>query len=143
MGEETPVIEIQNKSFIPHYHGDMVRILFVIAAGLMFLAELLDAKLPFSSGFMVLSVILLVLAAGITNPGQLWIHWANLFLSLVGLMLFGGTALTRFKMDAAFRESFLPACLAAVFLVALYLATRTLRGLLMHSKTIHEQEPSV
>ncbi len=132
MSEDTPSIE-SYKQQIPHYHGDTVRILFVTAAGLMFLAELFDGRLPFSSGAMVLMIILLVVAAGITNPVQIWIHWVNLAFSLVGLMLFGGVALTRFRTDQPFNESILVACLAAVFLVALYLATRTVRGLMLHT----------
>lgn len=132
MSEDTPSIE-SYKQQIPHYHGDTVRVLFVVASGLMFLAELIDGRLPFTSGAMILMIILLVVAAGITNPIQVWIHWVNLSFSLVGLMLFGGAALNRFRSDAPFTESLLMGTLAAIFLVSLYLATRTVRGLMLHS----------
>lgn len=133
MNEETPFYEAP-RSVIPHYHGDVVRILFVLAAGLIFLAELLNGNLPFSTAATVLIAVLLVISAGITNPAQLWIHWVNLFFSLIGLMLFGGTALTRFRTDAPFSESFLVGVIAVVFLAALYLSTRTVRGLMVHKE---------
>lgn len=131
MGEEQPFHEIPDTR-TPHYHGDAVRILFVIAAGLAFLAEMLDGNLPFPAAITVVMVIVLVVAAGITNPVQQWIHWFNMAISVLGLMIFGGLALTRFKNDAPFSESFIVGCLAVVFLLSLYLATRTVRGLMMH-----------
>lgn len=133
MNEETPFYE-SPRSFIPHYHGDIVRVLFVLAAGLIFLAELLNGNLPFSTAATVLIAVLLVISAGITNPAQLWIHWVNLFFSLIGLILFGGTALTRFRTDAPFSESFLVGVIAVVFLAALYLSTRTVRGHMVHKE---------
>ena len=137
MSEDAPIAHIPTPPHIPHYHGDAVRILFVIAAGMVFLIEMLDAELPFSPALMMTLVVLLVIAAGITNPVQKWIHWVNLLLSVIGLMLFGGTALARFKTDAPFHEYFLITSLATVFLVALYLATRTVRGYIVHGRSPH------
>jgi len=132
MSDEMP-FRVQDENRIPHYHGDAVRGSFVIAAGLIFLAELLGGNLPFSTFLAVVMVVVLVIAAGITNPVQKWIHWVNVFLSISGLIIFGGIALARFKNDAPFSESFIIACIAAVFLVALYLATRTIRGFMLHT----------
>ena len=137
MSEDTPFTPTTIKR-ISHYHGDAVRILFVIAAGLIFLAEMLDADLPFSTFSTVVLVIVLVVAAGITNPAQVWIHWVNMVLSIFGLLLFGGISLTRFRENAPFDESFIVGCVALVFLVSLYLATRTIRGILMRGKTFEE-----
>ena len=121
-----PFTEVKNPQ-ITHYHGDAVRVLFVIAAGLIFLAELLDGNLPFSTFVAVVLIIVLVVAAGITNPAQIWIHWVNLALAILGLLLFGGTALTRFRSDVPFAESFVVGVIALAFLVALYLATSAFR----------------
>ena len=130
MNEDAPFHELP-VAHKPHYHGDSVRGLFVMAAGLIFLAELLGGNLPFTTGAAVLFVITLVVAAGVTNPKQVWIHWINLLISVMGLMLFGVTALSRFRDDAPFSESFIIGCLAVVFLIALYLATRTVRGFMI------------
>lgn len=138
MRDETPFQEAFLPS-IPHYHGDAVRILFVLAAALMFLAEMLNANLPFSTAATVFIIIVLVISAGITNPAQMWIHWVNMFFSLIGLMLFGGTALTRFRTDAPLNESLIVGILAVVFLGALYLSTRTIRGLLVHKEVRPEE----
>jgi len=132
MSEDAPFIEVLEQKK-PHYHGDSVRMLFVIAAGLIFLAELLDGNLPFPTTIAVIMVVVLVIAAGITNPVQVWIHWINLAFSILGILIFGGTALSRFKSDAPFSESFIIGCLATVFLISLYLATRTMRGFLLRS----------
>jgi hypothetical protein len=131
MSEEAPFTELPATQK-PHYHGDTLRGLFVMAAGLIFLAELLGGNLPFTTGAAVMFVITLVVAAGITNPKQVWIHWVNLLISIMGLMLFGATALSRFREDAPFSQSFIIGCLAVVFLIALYLATRTVRGFMIH-----------
>ena len=132
MSEDVPFTEVPMTQQ-PHYHGDSLRGIFIIAAGLIFLSELLGGNLPFSTGAAVLFVITLVVAAGITNPVQVWIHWVNLLISILGLMLFGATALSRFRDEAPFRESFIIGCLAIAFLLALYLATRTVRAFMIRS----------
>lgn len=113
-----------------HYHGDTVRVLFLIAAGLLFMTRFVGNDLPFTFGAIMLLILTLVIAAGITNPAQKLIHYANLFLSVAGVLTFGG--LTFARIDTA--EQLLSgdgtiALLALVFLAALYFATRTVRGL--------------
>lgn len=134
MNEDMPFREVPVRH-IPHYHGDVVRVVFVLSAALMFLAEMIGGSLPFSTAATVFIIIILVISAGITNPAQLWIHWVNLFISLTGLMLFGSTTLTRFRTEAPLNESLIVGILSVMFLVALYLSTRTVRGLLVREKS--------
>lgn len=135
MNEDAPFRETPVRA-IPHYHGDAVRIVFVLSAALMFLGEMIGGSLPFSTGATVFLIILLVVSAGITNPAQIWIHWVNLVLSMLGIVVFGGTTLTRFRADAPLNESLIVSILAVMFLAALYLSTRTVRGLLVHERTL-------
>ena len=115
-----------------HYHGDTVRILFVCAAVLVFLTQFVGTKLPFSTGALMFIIVVLVVAAGITNPVQHWIHWVNTIISIFGLLIFGGLALARIgTREDIFSQSGLVAILAIVFLATLYLGTRTLRGLMV------------
>lgn len=117
---------------VVHYHGDTVRLLFIGAALLVFLTQFIGTKLPFSTGGLMFIIVVLVVAAGITNPVQKWIHWVNILISIIGLTIFGGLALSRASAGAGvFSESGLVAILAVIFVAALYLGTRTVRGLMV------------
>lgn len=118
---------------IPHYHGDGVRILFVVSAVLLIVAQSTGADLPLSTFGTVIAAVVLVIAAGITNPAQFWIHWANTFLAIYGTLLFGTTAVSRYRAGASlFDSSFVYVeALALLSLIALYFTTRTVRGLHM------------
>lgn len=116
---------------IPHYHGDAVRVLFVASAILLIVAKSTGAELPLSTFGTVAAAVMLVVAAGITNPTQFWIHWANAFLAIVGTVLFGTTAVEHYRAGTSFFDSsfmFIEA-LALLALVALYFTTRTIRGI--------------
>ncbi|MBU2103582.1 hypothetical protein KKD81_02005 [Patescibacteria group bacterium] len=115
-----------------HYHGDVVRALFVAAAVLIFLTQFIGTSLPFSTGGIMFLIVCLVISAGITNPAQQWIHWVNVFISIIGFILFGGIALTRINSSIELlSQNTLVALLTLVFISTLYLGTRTLRGLMV------------
>ena len=116
-----------------HYHGDIVRVLFVVAAILMFLAEFSGTELPFSSAFSISIIVLLAITAGITNPVQMWIQWINAGISICGLLLFGSFALSHFREgNDFFGNGVFVALLSITFLIALYFAMRTLRALMLY-----------
>src|SRR3989344_2974263 len=116
-----------------HYHGDIVRVLFVVAATLMFFAEFSGANLPFSSAVSIFIIVLLVVTAGLTNPVQMWVQWMNTGISAFGLLLFGGVALAHFRGgNDFFGNGIFVALLSITFLLALYFATRTLRALILY-----------
>ncbi len=119
---------------IPHYHGDAVRALFVASAILLIVAKSTGGDLPLSTFGTVVSAVVLVIAAGITNSAQFWIHWANAFLASFGTILFGMTAIRHYRAAevSIFDLSFLYVeALALLSLMALYFTVRTVRGLHM------------
>ncbi len=116
---------------ILHYHGDEARILFFIGAIILIVAQSTGAELPLSTMGAVVSAVLLVILAGITNPAEYWIHWLNAFIAIGGALLFGTTAVDRYRAGVSlFDPSFIYIeALALIALVALYFTTRTIRGL--------------
>lgn len=121
-GEITPLPERPD-----HYHGDTVRVLFVAAALLVFAIKFVNPTFAF--GPMMLLILTLVIAAGITNPVQKWIHSVNMAIAIAGVLTFGWLAFSRIEStEELFSGQGLFAILALVFLAALYFATRTVRG---------------
>ena len=120
---------------IKHYHGYSTRVLFVVAAVLIIVAQSTGAELPLSSAGAVIAAVVLVVAAGITNPTQGWIHWVNALLAVYGTLLFGITAVDRYRQGfSVFDASFAYIeVLALVSLMALYFTTRTIRGFHMRA----------
>lgn len=115
---------------MPHYHGDAVRGLFVVAALLLIVAQSTGAVLPLSTSGAVISAILLVVFAGITNPAQSWIHYVDAFIEIVSVFTFGTAAIEHARAGVSFfNPSYLYGeALAIISLVALYLTIRTIRG---------------
>jgi len=128
-GDEKNVLLRRN---MPYYYGDAVRALFVLSALVLFVAQSAGAELPLSSTGAVVSAIVLVIAAGITNPAQSGIHWLNAFIALFGTLLFGSTAVDHYRVGRNILDpSFVYIeALALLSLVALYLTTRTIRGII-------------
>jgi hypothetical protein len=124
-GESVP-----HRHKIPHYHGDSVRVLFVISAILIIVAQSTGAELPLSTTGAVISAAMLVVVAGITNPSQGWIHWLSAFIAIIGTLLFGSTAVGHYRAGiSVYNPSFVYVeALALLSLVALYFTTRTVRG---------------
>ncbi len=118
---------------IPHYHGNEVRALFLIGALVLILGQSTGAELPLSSGGAVLFAAALVIAAGITNPRQTWIHWVNGLFAVIGTLLFGTAAVNHYRAGTeAVAWSFVYVeALALLSLTALYFTTRTIRGILL------------
>ena len=116
-----------------HYHGDVVRVLFVASALLMLGAETLGGEMPLSTVGIVAFAIVLVVAAGITNPAQAWIHYLNFIIAVCGAGVFGLFAIERYQVSHTFVEvTYLSAeALALIFLFAVYYTTKTVRGILL------------
>lgn len=116
---------------IPHYHGDAVRTLFFAGAIILIVAQSTGADLRLSTTSAITFAILLVVAAGITNP-------LNALLAALGTLFFGTTAVEHYRADISiFDTSFAYIeALALLSLVALYFTTRTIRGFRLRSDTI-------
>lgn len=121
---------------IPHYHGDQLRTIFVVSAVVLIVAQSTGAELPLSTLGAVISAAVLVIAAGVTNPVQSGIHWFNEVVALAGTLLFGSTAVDHYRAGISFFDpSFIYIeALALLSLAALYLTTRTIRGILQRPK---------
>lgn len=114
-----------------HYYGDIVRILFVVGAALIFLSDFLPGPFLTPIASLVISVLLIV-AAGLTNPVQAWIHWINVLFSGLLLILFGSIAVARYQDTGMLALStWLILVLVFIFICALYSSIKTLRGVLM------------
>ena len=118
---------------IPHYHGDQVRVIFVVSALIIIVAQSTGAELQLSTTGAVFLATALVITAGITNPTLNWIHWVNAIIATINTLLFGTTVVGNYRvgngvLDVSF--IFLEA-LALLSLIALYLTTRTIRGKLI------------
>lgn len=118
---------------IPHYHGDAVRVLFVVSAVVLIIAQSTGAELPLGTTGAVVSAIVLVITAGITNPAQTWVHWICALLAVMGVLLFGTTAVGHYRAGISiFDHTFIYIeTLALLSLAALYFTTRTIRGFLL------------
>jgi hypothetical protein len=110
----------------------------VIGAVVLILAESTGANLPLSPFFAVTGAVLVVIAAGITNPGQFWIHWINAGLAMLGTVIFGLNAVQQYRAGASpFDPSFTYVeALTLLSLLALYFATQTIRGLRVPEKHV-------
>ncbi len=130
-GEHVP-----SKREIPHYHGDEARIVFVVSAIVIIVAQSTGADLPLSTAGAVISAAILVIAAGVTNPAQSGIHWFNALLAITGTLLFGTAAVNHYRAGISLFDpsfTYLEA-LALLSLIALYLTTRTIRGITQRPK---------
>jgi len=117
---------------IPHYHGDEARTVFVVSAIVLVVAQSTGADLPLSTTGAVVSAAILVIAAGITNPATLWIHWFDGLLAFAGTFLFGTAAVDHYRAGISlFNPSFTYLeALALLSLIGLYFTTQTIRGIL-------------
>ena len=119
-----------------HYYGDIVRILFVVGAAFLFISQFMGNPFVTPIAALIIAVILVV-AAGLTNPVQTWIHWANVFLSGLLLIMFGSIAVTRYQeTGTVILSTWLVIILVLVFLCALYSSVKTLRGVLMRNAPV-------
>lgn len=130
------VIGVPPRRDIPHYHGDEARMVFVIGAIIIIVAQSTGANLPLSTTGAVVSAAMLVIAAGVTNPATLWIHWFDGLLAFLGCLIFGTAAIDQYRAGIGFFNpsfTFLEA-LALLSLIALYFTTQTIRGILQRPR---------
>jgi hypothetical protein len=119
-----------------HYYGDIVRILFICAAVLIILSHFVSEPFltPFAS---LISAVVLVIAAGLTNPVQAWIQWLNTLISAGALLLFGSIGFTRYEeTQSLVGNASIAIILTVIFIFALYLSVKNTRGLHMRNAPI-------
>ncbi|MBP9686174.1 MAG: hypothetical protein KBD66_00030 [Candidatus Doudnabacteria bacterium] len=116
-----------------HYYGDTVRVLFLLAALIMLVSLPVFADLTgLPSLFSVGAILVLGLAAGLTNPQQLWDAGVNAGIAVVGTIVFEWYAVVLYqKYNGPSGFFFTNLVLGFVFFIAIYFSVKTVRGLLL------------
>lgn len=114
---------------IPHYYGDYVRQLFVIAAAALlilapFISSVTAGILPFQIG----AALTLACLAGLTSPRKPWVLLADGLAAAIGVVIFEFLALVAFREKAIFVFMVLEG-LVLVFLFGLYFSIKTYRAM--------------
>lgn len=118
---------------IPHYYGDQVRRFFVLGAiyisvAIFFYRDFID-QAPIS--FIIALVMFIALAAGLTNPKQSFTAMLNMALAAALFALFQYEAVSGYQSNVELALSILRQGAAIIFLVSLYYASKTVRGLMV------------
>lgn len=117
---------------LQHYHGDIVRKLF-LAGGIVMLIMLpfVQNRLPISLTISILAILIIDLLAGITNPKWVWVVFADAGISLVTFLWFTYYTVVIYMqhgiLDILFWTN---AILSVIFFFALYFSTKTARAIL-------------
>lgn len=114
---------------IPHYYGNIVRVIFIVTAAYLLLGlPAMTALFGVPVIVSIIGVVILGAAAGITNPAKKFSLQLNVFVSLLFLVAFA--YLAWFGYDNGFGTDVQIANqLAAVaLLVASYFSIKSLRG---------------
>ncbi|MBI4037585.1 hypothetical protein HY382_00895, partial [Candidatus Curtissbacteria bacterium] len=119
-----------------HYYGDMVRVLFMLAAVVVILTTpLISSFLPINVFILIVFVLVLALIAGLTNPAQKWTVATDVGISLLGVAVFEYFAVSAFLNVGLFDPAFsITQLLAVIFLFTLYYSTKSLRGMYLRDK---------
>ncbi|OGE17404.1 hypothetical protein A3F00_00955 [Candidatus Daviesbacteria bacterium RIFCSPHIGHO2_12_FULL_37_11] len=127
------ILETQEK--IPHYYGDIIRILFFIAGIIMlfslpFFYNLLTVPVSFST----LVILGMVFLAGIISPRHFSVALAESIISIIFFLLFENTAMNYFMLGGYTAYAILNQILAIIFFIAVYYSIKTVRGFLHRKK---------
>ncbi|QQG37557.1 MAG: hypothetical protein HYS26_02915 [Candidatus Kaiserbacteria bacterium] len=124
---------------VPHYHGDLVRQVFMIASaamllGLPFYGDSLRLELP----FVLVGGLVLIALAALTNPHAGTVMYASAIASGVGLAIYQTWALFSYD-ESTWTQFLLREVVALLFLVAFYFSMKTVRALIFHQIGKHEE----
>lgn len=122
-----------NNPFSPvsHYHGDVVRRLFIAAGVAILLAALIDETIrPFYLFVGAFGVLAFVILAGLTSPTMRTTMTINMLAAAAMFLVFEYLSIDAYVIyQSFFAPIFLLRQLTAVmFLLAVYFSTKTLRG---------------
>lgn len=128
------------KFSIPHYYGDTVRWLFMVAAIIMALTlPIVHTILNIPIIVSTFCILILGVAAGLTNPNQIWDAAINVIISMAGFLVFDTTAIWIYQQQIntdPLEKFFLAStALGLIFLAAVYFSIKTLRGLIIKERT--------
>lgn len=122
------------KKILPHYYGNVVRMLFMFAAIIMLTTlPIFNQHLGLPTIFSIISILILGLTAGLTNPLLFWDAWVNVFISCIGFIAVTAYAVKAYGQDLPI---FLltNVILSFIFMLAVYLSVKTLRTFVLAKK---------
>lgn len=114
---------------VPHYYGDTVRMLFIIAGiAILLTLPMLKAEVPVSIPLSLLFVLVVDIAAGLTGPRHRSVMAINAVIALCGVVIFEYAAVNLSELWGAFfwANQFL----AVIFFIALYYSAKSLRWMM-------------
>ncbi len=132
VNEETPFFlpSLRIGPAIPHYYGDYVRQIFMIAgAAMLVLAPFLINRAPELLPFEIGGAIALVCLAALTSPRKQWVMMADGAVAGIGVVVFESLALAAYASENWLAFVALEAVTIA-FLFALYFSIKTLRSMM-------------
>lgn len=112
-----------------HYYGDAVRVIFIIGAllvlwGLPRMSDILNVP----AGIAIAGIVLLVVAAGLTNPAQRFPLVLNTLVSILFFAVFAYLGWSSYNAQIEHSVALANQICAILFLVASYLSVKSLRG---------------
>ena len=124
----------QEKQISYHYHGDRIRILFVLT-GLMMVStlpvfnELVSVPITVS----IISIVALAVLGGFLNPAQKWIIYVDTIVAVLAFIAFEYYAVYTYmnlSLDVPLHFYFywINQIMAVFFFLAIYLSVKTVRG---------------
>lgn len=119
---------------ILHYYGDEVRVYFIIGAVIMLVTlPVLRDLILVPPTVSLIAILIIAVAAGLTNPKHVWAAIINVAISGVALIMFENYAVNAYSQYGFKHLLFITdQILALNFLAALYFSVKTLRGMLLH-----------
>lgn len=124
----------QEKQITYHYHGDKIRILFVVTGILMagtlpMFSSLINLPITVS----IMGIVLLAILGGFLNPAQKWIIYIDTIASVVAFITFEYYAVYTYlnlSPDVVLNVYFywVNQIAALLFFLATYLCVKTVRG---------------
>ncbi len=130
--EEQTLLKHPKSSLTLHYHGEVVRRLFMAGgAALLVSLPLVRDVLPLNTSILLILILLLAVLAGITNPKYKWIIFSDVLVAALALTIFEYYAISGIAHDGSKLVILVRQLLAINFFFALYFAAKTLRGALV------------
>lgn len=117
-----------------HYHGTLVRKLFLAGAIVMLLTlPSLNPLLPVPAFVSVLAILTIGFIAGLTNPKQKSVTAINTIAAAIAFVVFEYYAIDSIRLMNLNPELFWVNQLLAVnFFIAMYYSSKTLRGMMLN-----------
>ena len=127
------------EELIPHYHGDVLRQLFIAAVILMlvgapFYANALQIQLP----FLIIGALVLAGLAALANPHKKWIFVVSAIAAGAGFVIYELWALQQYA-GSSWVQFILREVIALVFLIAFYFSMKTVRAFMLGRLGKHDE----